>query len=381
MCDLSKPNYRSTESSESEDVSDTTTRASTAESNSQLGPKAMFNEMESGMINIIIEEATYKLIVINRDGDKTSAPIVRKPPMHVRFDPAYKNQLLSENMVVDLAMGKMILVKLQNDISNLRKLLSDTHTEMAEFGTFETLQTFMDNDIQSEQEELILIRDSILNDKKLKILQTQLEGVNRECKKVLKQLDDEIFDLETRLKDARIENDIKTKLVQQWERTRHEQARIIIQGKENDLVRTATQTKANIERELRLKSEIDGKVYINYCIDQISEKIAFWTDKYQREIKALDAQIAEHKDKIVNLKVQFEEMTILFKHREKDLKICAEFMKEREQQLAFANKQMRSAIKIQAWWRGTMVRKGLGQFKRKKKQKPQKAPKKGKKGK
>ncbi|XP_049285253.1 dynein regulatory complex protein 9-like isoform X1 [Anopheles funestus] len=379
MSDLSMPNFHSIESSESEDVSDTTTRASTAESNSQLGPKAMFNEMESGMINIIIEEATYKLIVINRDGDKTSAPIVRKPPMHVRFDPAYKNQLLSENMVVDLAMGKMILVKLQNDVSNLRKLLSDTHTEMAEFGTFETLQTFMDNDIQSEQEELILIRDSILNEKKLKLLQTQLEGVNRECKNVLKQLDDEIFDLETKLKDARIENDIKTKLVQQWERTRHEQARIIIQGKENDLVQTSTQTKANIERELRLKSEID--VYINYCIDQISEKIAFWTDKYQREIKALDAQIAEHKDKIVNLKVQFEEMTILFKHREKDLKICAEFMKEREQQLALANKQMRSAIKIQSWWRGTMVRKGLGQFKRKKKQKPQKAPKKGKKGK
>lgn len=143
--------------------------------------------------------------------------------------------------------------------SNLRKLLSDTHTEMAEFGTFETLQTFMDNDIQSEQEELILIRDSILNEKKLKILQTQLEGVNRECKNVLKQLDDEIFDLETKLKDARIENDIKTKLVQQWERTRHEQARIIIEGKENELAHTATQTKANIERELRLKSEIDGK--------------------------------------------------------------------------------------------------------------------------
>lgn len=374
------PNFHSTESSESEDVSETTTRASTAESHSHFeGPKAMFNEMESAMINIVIEEATYKLIVINRDGDKTSAPIVRKPPMHVRFDPSYKNQLLSENMVVDLAMGKMILVKLQNDISNLRKLLSDTHSEMAEFGTFETLQTFMDNDIQSEQEELILIRDSILNDKKLKHLQTQLEGVNRECKNVLKHLDDEIFDLETKVKDARIENDVKSKLVHQWERTRHEQARIIIQGKENELLQTSEQTKANIERELRLKSEID--VYINYCIDQISEKIAFWADKYQREIKALDAQIAEHKDKIVNLKVQFEEMTILFKHREKDLKICAEFMKEREQQLAIANKQMRSAIKIQAWWRGTMVRKGLGQFKRKKKQKPQKAPKKGKKGK
>lgn len=82
--------------------------------------------------------------------------------------------------------------------SNLRKLLSDTHVEMAEYGTFETLQTFMDNDIQSEKEEHQLIRDSILNDKKLKVLQAQLDGETKERKSMLKQLDDEIFDLETK---------------------------------------------------------------------------------------------------------------------------------------------------------------------------------------
>lgn len=76
--------------------------------------------------------------------------------------------------------------------------MSDTHVEMAEYGSFETLQTFMDNDIQSEKEEHQLIRDSILNEKKLKALQSQLDGETRERKSMLKQLNDEIFDLETR---------------------------------------------------------------------------------------------------------------------------------------------------------------------------------------
>lgn len=79
--------------------------------------------------------------------------------------------------------------------------------------------------------------------------------------------------------------------------------------------------------------------------------------------------------------VKYEEMVILYKHREKEIKICAESRKEREKQMAFADMQLRSAIKIQAWWRGTMVRKGLGPFKKKKKSKPPKASKKGKKGK
>ncbi|EDS29951.1 conserved hypothetical protein [Culex quinquefasciatus] len=366
------------ESSESDDGSEYTI-ASTNDSFScaSTRPRPKFNEIESAIINSVIEETIFKLIIVNMEDDQGSTPIAKKPPMHVRFDPSYKNK--NENQSMEVAMGMMILVKLKNDISNLRKLLSDTHVEMAEYGTFETLQTFMDNDIQSEKEEHQLIRDSILNDKKLKVLQARLDGETKEKRSLLKQLDDEIFDLETRAQETKVENDVKSRLVQKWEATRHEQAQFVIGNKENGLLNSSKKTRDDIDRELRLKSEID--VYINYCIDQINDKISFWTDKYQREVKAFDADIARHRDHTAELKVKYEEMVILYKHREKEIKICAESRKEREKQMAFADMQLRSAIKIQAWWRGTMVRKGLGPFKKKKKSKPPKASKKGKKGK
>nr|XP_029716951.1 dynein regulatory complex protein 9 [Aedes albopictus] len=373
--------HRSSESTESDESSEYTI-ASTNDSFSLASskPKPKFNEIESAMINSVLEETIFKLIIVNMEEDQGSTPIVKKPPMHVRFDPSYKSRMVNENQAVDVAMGMMILVKLKNDISNLRKLLSDTHVEMAEHGSFETLQTFMDNDIQSEMEEHQLIRDSILNEKKLRALQSQLDGETRERKSMLKQLNDEIFDLETRAQDTKVENDVKTRLVQKWENTRHEQARIVIEGKESTLIKSSKEARDNIDRELRLRSEID--VYINYCIDQINDKISFWMDKYQREIKAFDGDITRHKENIAELKVKYEEMVILYKHREKEIKICAESRKEREKQKAFANKQHRSAIVIQAWWRGTMVRKGLGPFKKKKKSKPPKSSKKGgKKGK
>ncbi|XP_055601509.1 dynein regulatory complex protein 9-like [Uranotaenia lowii] len=372
---------KSTESSESDDCSEYTI-ASTNDSFScaSTKPKHKFNEIESAIIIAVLEETIFKLIIVNMEDDQGSTQIIKKPPMHVRFDPSYKNKIINESQAVDVAMGMMILVKLKNDISNLRKLLSDTHAEMAEYGSFETLQTFMDNDIQSEKEEHQLIRDSILNNKKLKALQAQLEGETRERKSTLKQLEDVIFDLESKAQDTRVENDVKSRLVQKWENTRHEQARIIIEGKENGLITTANETREKLGRELRLKSEID--VYINYCIEQIQEKISFWTDKYLREVKAFDRDIARHKEQIAEMKVKHEEMIILYKNRDKEIKICAEYRRERERMMAFADKQQRSAIIIQAWWRGTMVRKGLGPFKKKKKSKPPKAAKKGgKKGK
>ncbi|XP_058822869.1 dynein regulatory complex protein 9-like [Topomyia yanbarensis] len=363
-----------------DDIENIALSTNDSHSRSSSDQKCMFNDIESSMINAVIEETIFKLIIVNMEDAQASTPIAKKPPMYVRFDPSYKNKILSETQTVNIAMGMMILVKLKNDISNLRKLLSDTHTEMAEYGTFETLQTFMDNDIQSEKEEHQLIRDSILNEKKLKVLQAQLNGETRERKSMLKKLDDEIFDLETKAQSTRLENDVKCRLVQKWESTRHEQARIVIMSKEKDLIDSSKETVDNIDRELRLKSEID--VYINYCIDLVNQKISFWMNKYQREIKAFDADITHHKELIGELKVKYEEMVILYKHREKEIKICAESKKEREKQMAFADKQMRSAVKIQAWWRGTMVRKGLGPFKKKKKSKPAKSSKKeGKKGK
>lgn len=58
--------------------------------------------------------------------------------------------------------------------------------------------------------------------------------------------------------DTQVENEVKSRLVQKWENTRHEQARIVIEGKENGLIKTSKDTRDNIERELRLRSEIDG---------------------------------------------------------------------------------------------------------------------------
>ncbi|KAL9698001.1 hypothetical protein quinque_001442 [Culex quinquefasciatus] len=110
------------------------------------------------------------------------------------------------------------------------------------------------------------------------------------------------------------------------------------------------------------------------------------TDGPQHIKKAKAASVSSVSDHevvylVADIRVKYEEMVILYKHREKEIKICAESRKEREKQMAFADMQLRSAIKIQAWWRGTMVRKGLGPFKKKKKSKPPKASKKGKKGK
>lgn len=98
-----------------------------------------------------------------------------------------------------------------------------------------------------------------------------------------------------------------------------------------------------------------------------------WTDKYERELQQLDEQINETKDVMIALKLKFDEMNENYCNREEEVRDYLEERTIREHANNLVERQYEAIVKIQAWWRGILVRRNLGPYRRKKVKKSKKS--------
>lgn len=89
-------------------------------------------------------------------------------------------------------------------------------------------------------------------------------------------------------------------------------------------------------------------------------------------MKQLDEKIAETKDIMIALKLKYDELVEQYNGREEE---CQEYLEERRikhEASTLAERRYEAIVKIQSWWKGIMVRRGLGQYRRKKSKKAKK---------
>lgn len=161
--------------------------------------------------------------------------------------------------------------------------------------------------------------------------------------------------------------------MEKWEKTRFEQEKRILINKENNLMQIHSITGEKINIEQRATNDIES--FIKHKIETIEALIACWREKYDREIDQLDENINRTTKLINEVELKNESLSETYKQRK--IEMNTYWKKKRLEQEAFEleERQLSCAILIQAWWRGTMVRKGFGRF-RKRKGKPQKKNKK-----
>lgn len=98
-----------------------------------------------------------------------------------------------------------------------------------------------------------------------------------------------------------------------------------------------------------------------------------WTEKYEQELLQLDMQINEIKDVMIALKLKFDEMNEKFSLRDVEIRDYLEERQILEDANILIERQHEAVVKIQAWWRGIMVRRNLGPYRRKKPKKSKKS--------
>lgn len=140
---------------------------------------------------------------------------------------------------------------------------------------------------------------------------------------------------------------MKYDLVQKWEKTRHEQAKIILQEEETKLTAIHQQCDGQIDREQIAIGEIE--CFIKYKIEKLLGMIKYWEGKYRADVTDLDRHIKETKDSIIEVEMKIGNIKERHGERKKFIDKYREEQRILMEKRKFEEKQKNSAISIQVY--------------------------------
>ncbi|EDX14657.1 dynein regulatory complex protein 9 [Drosophila simulans] len=205
----------------------------------------------------------------------------------------------------------------------------------------------------------------------LKKLKEDLELEKRVTKDKLQDLEERIADTKYKLRCVSRVNDLEYSLVQRWEEGRLAQGTIWGENAERAYLRDILDIKQKLAREERVSTEL--RSFRQREILELQARIKEWQERYVSEMRRVDREAEAWELRIL------EQKKLLQKHKEiyeERMTYVQEYRAQKEEEQRLLDLQMHRiecAVRLQAWWRGTMVRRGLGPFKKK--------PKRGKRGK
>ncbi|EDV53409.1 dynein regulatory complex protein 9 [Drosophila erecta] len=205
----------------------------------------------------------------------------------------------------------------------------------------------------------------------LKKLRVDLEREKCATKDKLQDLEERIADTKYKLRCVSRVNDLEYSLVQRWEEGRLAQGTIWGENAERAYLRDILDIKQKLAREERVSAEL--RTFRQREIRELQARIKQWQERYVSEMRRVDREAEAWELRIL------EQQKLLQRHQEiyeQRLTYVQEYRAQKAEEQRLLDLQMHRiecAVRLQAWWRGTMVRRGLGPFKKK--------PKRGRRGK
>ncbi|NWW08673.1 DRC9 protein, partial [Oreocharis arfaki] len=252
------------------------------------------------------------------------------------------------------------LRKMYADRQYASDVITITIKKMEETGTFSTLTDANEREKAKKSKLFDILIRSEKGKKDIKALQKQLQDVKKQAEKDLQDRD-KVID---RLKDKLQEKTAKLN-TESYYMKKHADLQIDLTQKncsnaENALEKEIQNWKSKTDEEIQLHMETENFLMQQY--QKVKEKLEYWMEKYKKDtvakdeelddLRALKAENLETMQKFAKECLKFE-ATIITDRSEKETK-----RKQIEQEAL----ELKSALKVQAWWRGTMVRRFLGPY-------------------
>ncbi|EHA97816.1 IQ domain-containing protein G, partial [Heterocephalus glaber] len=317
-------------------------------------------------------------------GRKISTPLPLKGPVSPRVRPG--GQLAAkQNNIRDLAfktpaaraiMTAETLKKMQSDRQFFSDVIAGTMQELQESGTFMSLLKAL----QKEKENKIHFYDVIAREeegrKMIKSLQKQLINVKKEQQAEVQSQNEYIAHLKDQLQEMKAKTNLENHYMKRNTELQIAQTQRKCNWTEEVLLEEIEKVRMKTEEENRIHMEIE--MFLRKEQQRLEEKLEFWMEKFdkdtemkQNELNALKAAKASdlaHLQHLAKMIREYEEVII-------EDRIEKEKTRKKMEQDTL---ELKSAIKLQAWWRGTVIRKEIGGFKMPKKEKDDSKDSKGK---
>ncbi|XP_064794135.1 dynein regulatory complex protein 9 isoform X2 [Oncorhynchus masou masou] len=209
--------------------------------------------------------------------------------------------------------------------------------------------------------------------RRTKALQRQLLDIRKEKTLELQRREE----MTAHLKDQLQEMKAKTGLERKYVKSSAEL--LVYQGQKIN-----THSEKQLEDEIRLQQErleeerrvhMEMETFLKEHQTSLGEKLEVWMERYERDMEDKQQELNSLRNNKANNLSQLQELAKKYRDSEQ---VVIEDRIEKEairRKLEKEHMERDAATKIQSWWRGTLVRRGLGPYKKGKK------PKEGKKGK
>nr|XP_032521523.1 uncharacterized protein LOC116773212 [Danaus plexippus plexippus] len=260
----------------------------------------------------------------------------------------------------NLEIDKYKLDKLDSDRSTVINVIIATYKNLIENKNYVALEDHVNGVLGIDDYRLELAEEETRNRIMRKELNKQLRQQRNHMKTVIYDTDAVIEELNLKVEDATLHAEICSRYVDRWQVARTEQHHQAIHDKEAAPSSVIEYYKHRTDSEQRVHAEVE--LLFSISINETLEKVDQWMAKYDKDMENIDLKIQIKKndyydmlDKRINLEETIEKHDQLMKE-------WIEFKVEREKIRAYREKMTKSAIMVQAWWRGLLVRRQLGPY-------------------
>ncbi|KFZ64466.1 IQ domain-containing protein G, partial [Podiceps cristatus] len=267
---------------------------------------------------------------------------------------------LSNRAMKHCALSVENLRKIQADRQYASDVITVTMKEMQESGTFNSLTEANEREKAKKSKfHDFLIREEE-GKKEIKSLEKQLQDIKKETEIELQNRDNMITYLKDELQEIKAKTNMESCYVKKSTDLQVHQMQKKCSNAENVLDKEIQKLRRKIDEEIRVHLEIENFLRQHHKV--VEEKLEHWVDKYENDTDAKDKELdALRASKANNLEMlqrlaeecQMFEETIIRDRKEKEAE---------RRQLEQDALELKSILKLQAWWRGTMVRRNLGPY-------------------
>ncbi|XP_064241634.1 dynein regulatory complex protein 9 isoform X2 [Passer domesticus] len=252
------------------------------------------------------------------------------------------------------------LKKIYADRQYASDVITVTIKKMEELGTFSSLTDANEREKAKKGKFYdILIREE-KGKKEIKALQKQLQDVKKQTGQDLQSRDDVIDRLKDKLQETTAKMNTESYYMKKNTDLQIQQTQKKCSSAENALEKKIQNLKSKIDEEIQLHTETENFLMQEY--QKVKERLEYWIEKYKKDttakdeelddLRALKAENLETMQRFAKECLMFQ-TTIIIDRTDKEAK-----RKQREQEAL----ELKSAVKVQAWWKGTMVRRFLGPY-------------------
>uniref|UniRef100_A0A0A9VQB7 Dynein regulatory complex protein 9 n=1 Tax=Lygus hesperus TaxID=30085 RepID=A0A0A9VQB7_LYGHE len=310
----------------------------------------------------ILNELIDRLVILGANKPKVVPQLNFHPPK-VRYHAKIRKRMYDSdtNLLISEGEGPREICRFQKFRTLLEHVMKITRDEIAERSICDALKGFaaLESKRKNEERAITVNYDDsirlIQSLKKLKVrndrdTNTVIERFEKMKKVLKKELQQEMFRYGVYLSyfkdwaEAEFESE-------KWDKDEH-----YFKWIEKELKRCehVYNTENRVHRDVTM--------FLKLSMTKLEKDVKKWSHKYDKDMEEKDSEISTLKQKRKDVHKKMAETLHTFDTRQTEIQSYLKERAERERKAAEEKRLREAAVKIQAWWRGTMVRWEFGKY-------------------